>query len=218
MTDLFIPLFPLEVVLLPGEVLPLHIFEERYKQMIAECLDKVEGAAAEGEFGILWVRNGQLLTVGCTASVVQVLRRYDDGRLDILTVGRRRFEILFTNEDGPYLRGAVAFFGDEDLTQPSGSEVSQAKGLLSEVLQRLDAAAETSSETGNPFPASFDIAARLPLGLAVKQQLLETRNEPARLRQVIEIMNRLIPALDFRRQARHKASGNGEVNSEAKPL
>lgn len=185
--------------------------------MIAECLEKGEGAPAEGEFGIVWVRNGELLTVGCTASVVQVLRRYDDGRLDILTIGRRRFEILFTNEEKPYLRGAVAFFNDEDLTQPPGSEVTQARELLSEVLRRLDAVDEASAGPASPRPPSFEIAAQLPLGLAAKQQLLELRNEPARLRQVVEIMNRLIPALDFRRRARHKASGNGDVNPGAKP-
>jgi Lon protease-like protein len=212
MQDLLIPLFPLEIVLFPEEILPLHIFEERYKQMIAECLAKGEHAPPEAEFGIVRAQEDKLQTVGCTAGVVQVMHRYEDGRLDILTVGRRRFEILFTNQDKPYLRGAVAFFEDDDLSQPAASEIEQARSLLGEVLRRLKIAdVESSPLPGKTRSASFQIAARLPLGLEFKQRILVMRDERERLHQVTKVMEKLIPALDFREKARTKASGNGDA-------
>lgn len=214
MQDLLIPLFPLQIVLFPDEVLPLHIFEERYKQMIADCLAKGEHAPPEAEFGIVWAQEDKLHTVGCTAGVVQVMRRYEGGRLDILTVGRRRFEILFTNRDKPYLRGAVAFFEDDDPSQPAASEVERARGLLGEVLRRLKTAAEEASPVpSDARSASFQIAARLPLGLEFKQQILVMRNERDRLQRVTIVMEKLIPALGFREKARAKASGNGDVKA-----
>ena len=88
-----LPLFPLEVVLMPGGHLPLHIFEERYKEMIGEAIRN------NTEFGIVLVNRGALVEVGCTAVVQGVLQEYPDGRLDIVTQGRRRFEILLVNEE-----------------------------------------------------------------------------------------------------------------------
>ena len=198
MQDPLIPLFPLEIVLFPDEILPLHIFEDRYKQMIAECLAKGEPAPPESEFGVAWAQGEELHTVGCTASVARVMRYYEDGRLDILTVGRRRFEILFTNRDKPYLTGAVAFFEDDDPGQPAASEIERARGLLDEVLRRLKTAGEAAPVASNARLISFQIAARLPLGFEFKQQILVMRNERERLHRVTEIMERLIPALDFR--------------------
>src|SRR5918997_5227503 len=93
------PLFPLGIVLLPHEVVPLHIFEERYKLMIGECLD------ADGEFGIVWLADDGLREVGCTARVTQVLDRFDDGRLNILVAGVSRFRLLRRIEDLPYPAG-----------------------------------------------------------------------------------------------------------------
>ena len=206
---LLLPLFPLEVVLFPGDILPLHIFEERYKLMISECLAKGEPAPAEGEFGIVWAEGEQLRTVGCTAAVVQVLRRYDDGRLDIVTAGRRRFEILFTNQDRAYLRGAVTFFEDDDPRQATEAEIARARGLLSQVLRRLKL--EDPPPAGDIRSRSFAIAAHLPLGLEFKQQILAMRSERERLHRVCEAMEKLIPALDFREKARTKSSGNGHV-------
>lgn len=213
MQDTLIPLFPLEVVLFPDEILPLHIFEERYKQMIGGCLAKGEPAPPEAEFGVVWAQGKELHTVGCTASVAQVMRYYEDGRLDILTVGRRRFEILFTNRDKPYLRGAVAFFEDDDPGQPAASEIERARGLLDQVLRRLKTADQASPMPGNAPSISFQIAARLPLGLEFKQQILVMRNEGERLRRVTKFMEELVSALDFREKARTKASGNGDAKA-----
>ena len=104
----WLPLFPLQVVLLPDAELPLHIFEDRYKEMIAEVLrDKIE-------FGVVLANERGIVNTGCTATIERVLREYPDGRLDILTLGRRRFEIERVNEDRAFLRGEVDYFDDED--------------------------------------------------------------------------------------------------------
>src|SRR5262249_605876 len=90
-----LPLFPLEVVLFPRTVLPLHIFEDRYKEMIGDVLRE------ESEFGVVLARENGIVNLGCTAVVSEVIERHPDGRLDILTTGRRRFEVLSLNEERP---------------------------------------------------------------------------------------------------------------------
>src|SRR5437763_397317 len=104
-TDRF-PLFPLGLVLLPGEVVPLHIFEERYKLMIGECLE------SDGEFGIVWLSDDGLREIGCTARVTQVLAELDDGRLNILVAGGRPFRLLRRIDDMPYPAGEVEMLDD----------------------------------------------------------------------------------------------------------
>src|ERR1700679_2226974 len=104
----WMPLFPLQAVLLPGAELPLHIFEDRYKEMIREVLRE------RIEFGVVLGSEKGLLNTGCTATVDKLIREYPDGRMDILATGRRRFEILRLNEDRPFLRGAIEFFDDDE--------------------------------------------------------------------------------------------------------
>ena len=111
MQDALLPLFPLEAVLLPYNVLPLHIFEERYKEMIGLAIRE------KSEFGVVQAGDKGILNLGCTAHIEKVVNEYPDGRMDILTVGRRRFEILFLDQEKSYLRGAVNFFDDEDQTE-----------------------------------------------------------------------------------------------------
>src|ERR1700722_9930137 len=108
----WLPLFPLQVVLLPEAELPLHIFEDRYKEMIGEVLrDKIE-------FGVVLANEKGIVNTGCTAVIERGLRDYPDGRLDILAVGRRRFEIERINDERAFLRGEVDYFDDEDATLP----------------------------------------------------------------------------------------------------
>src|SRR3954466_359018 len=107
MSESLLPLFPLNVVLFPQTDLPLHIFEERYKQMIAECLQH------RREFGVLLAENGEVERTGCAATVASVVKRYDDGRMDIIARGTRRFEVLLFNQALPYMRGEPEFFDDE---------------------------------------------------------------------------------------------------------
>ncbi len=104
----FLPLFPLSVVLLPATPLPLHIFEERYKEMMGELIP------TRAEFGVVMAKDDGIVNVGCTATVDRVLQRYPDGRLDLLAIGQRRFRVVSLNDDKPYLRAAVEYFNDEE--------------------------------------------------------------------------------------------------------
>jgi len=116
MQEELLPLFPLQVVLFPRTALPLHIFEERYKQMIGEVL------RGKTEFGVVQAGENGVVNTGCTASIEKVLKEYPDGRMDLLTIGRRRFEIIMLNDEKTYLRGAVEFFDDE-ASEPVAPEV-----------------------------------------------------------------------------------------------
>ncbi|MBV9302249.1 MAG: LON peptidase substrate-binding domain-containing protein [Acidobacteriaceae bacterium] len=110
-----LPLFPLSVVLLPATPLPLHIFEDRYKEMMGDVMP------VHGEFGIVLAKEDGIVNVGCTATVDRVFRRYPDGRLDLLAVGHRRFQVLSLDEEKAYLRAAVEFFNDEEASDvPAG--------------------------------------------------------------------------------------------------
>lgn len=110
MSAQLLPLFPLSVVLLPATPLPLHIFEDRYKEMMGDVIP------ARGEFGIVLVKDEGIVNVGCTATVERIFRRYPDGRLDLLAIGQRRFQVLSLNEEKAYLRAAVEYFNDEEAT------------------------------------------------------------------------------------------------------
>jgi Lon protease-like protein len=217
MEDLLLPLFPLDVVLLPQELLPLHIFEERYKQMIGECRTAKSTGTGQQEFGVLQLKGDELQTVGCTARIVNVTRKYSDGRLDILTVGARRFEVLYTNEEKSYLRAGVEFFDDE----PTGdtaveSEALRAIELFRETIQRLRKAKEIPVHLPPPYRhLSFRIAGSLPLDIEFKQELLALRDESDRLARVVRVMEQLVAHVDLVEKARGKAGGNGNIHSGA---
>jgi len=104
----FLPLFPLSVVLLPATPLPLHIFEERYKEMMGELIP------ARAEFGVVMAKDDGIVNVGCSATIDRVIHRYPDGRLDLIAIGRRRFRVVSLNDDKPYLRASVEYFNDEE--------------------------------------------------------------------------------------------------------
>ena len=205
-----LPLFPLEVVLLPEEPLPLHIFEERYKMMIGECLQAKAAGKGQQEFGVVLAKGQALSPVGCTARIVNLTRQYEDGRMDILTVGKRRFEILLTNEEKPYLRGAVAYFEDDGPDTPRDAEAETAIERFREVMRKLRQAAEMPVHLPRPYRyLSFRIAAALPLDLEFKQRLLSLRNEPERLALVQRALEILQDQLEQVRMSRKKAGGNG---------
>ena len=114
MPEFLLPLFPLKVVLFPRTEIPLHIFEERYKEMIGECLEQ------RSEFGIVLLLDEGLASIGCTAAVKQVIRKFEDGRMDILVRGQRRFELAQLDQEKSYLRGEAQFFDDEAGEVPAG--------------------------------------------------------------------------------------------------
>jgi ATP-dependent Lon protease len=213
MEETLLPLFPLEVVLLPEETLPLHIFEERYKEMIGECLKAKASGAGQQEFGVVLAKGQEIYSVGCTALIVNLTRQYADGRMDILTVGKRRFEIALTNDEKDYLRGSVEFFDDDKADTPSDALAQRATELFREIMRKLRRSADMPIHLSRPYRhLSFRLAAPLLLELDFKQQLLSMRDEPQRLQVLIEVMQRLGPRLDTAEKARSKAGGNGNIH------
>lgn len=210
MEEVLLPLFPLEVVLLPEEPLPLHIFEDRYKEMVGACLEAKAAGFGQQEFGVVLAKEREMHTVGCSARIVNLTRKYEDGRMDILTVGKRRFEILLTNEEKPYLRGAVEFFNDEGADTPPDSEAEQAIELFRGIIRRLRRASEMPVHLTRPYRyLSFRLAAPLPFDLEFKQQLLTVRNEPERLHLVVRAIDLLLTQISALEKAQRKAGGNG---------
>jgi Lon protease-like protein len=212
MEENLLPLFPLEIVLLPEEPLPLHIFEDRYKTMIGECLQAKAAGKGLQEFGVVLLKGQAVSAVGCTARIINLTRQYEDGRMDILTVGKRRFEILLTNEDRPYLQGAVDYFEDEGPDAPSDAAAELAIERFREAMRKLRHAAEMPVHLPRPYRyLSFRIAAALPLDLGFKQQLLTLRDEPERLMLVQRALEILMNQLEQVQQSQKKAGGNGHA-------
>jgi hypothetical protein len=183
-----LPLFPLEVVLLPQNYLPLHIFEDRYKEMIGEAIE--QGA----EFGIVLAAEGGIVNAGCTASIERVLKQYDDGRYDLITVGRRRFVIRALDEERSFLRGEVEFFDDDDPAAPRD-------------LREQAISASSEAEGDGPL-LSFDLA-RSVQDLHFRQQLLMCRSEADRLRQLIQFFPKQKLKDDYTSQMKTLAVRNG---------
>ncbi len=197
-----IPLFPLNVVLFPGEELPLHIFEPRYRRMVRDCLD------ARSPFGMLLAMDDGITKVGCTAEILEVVKRYPDGRMDIITVGRDIFRVVELFTEDPLLEGQVDYL--EDRESPLDS---QQKCQLIEVYETCHTllfnslprdVVETSEET-----LAYAIASSLPLDLLWKQQILELRTESERRERLLRYLRDWAPHL-LNEKALHKsAGGNG---------
>ena len=198
-----LPLFPLDVVLLPGAPLPLHIFEPRYKEMIAEC------RAAEAPFGVVRALDHGIAEIGCTAEIVTVTKEYPDGRLDLIAAGRSRFEILELNPERSFLRADVLLIPDEPAV-PDPGETARAVQVHKDVLSLAGAVQDLSSADRNAL--SFHLAGSLPLDLDFKQQLLEMRMENQRIKEVADYLDKLLPNLRRAARAREKAGGNGHAH------
>ena len=198
-----IPLFPLDVVLFPNTPLPLHIFEPRYKEMIAECL------AQNRIFGVVRALEQGLAEVGCTAEIVTVVKEYPDGRLDLVAEGRNRFEIVAVNQDRTFLQGEVLMIDDEPGSPPQ-QEAARAVQLHSELLAIAGAKQDLSA--ADPTLLSFHLAGSLPLDLDFKQRLLSLCSEAERLSVLITYLETIIPNLQRGARARQKAGGNGHVH------
>jgi Lon protease-like protein len=197
-----VPLFPLEVVLFPGVPLPLHVFEPRYKEMIGECL------AQEKQFGIVLAQENGVAAVGCTAEIVAVTKKYDDGRMDIVTEGRKRFEVLEVNQERDFLRADVLFFED-DPDKATQEEVAHAIKLHGDILA-LTGARQSLPNTDDAC-LSFLLAGSLPLDLEFKQNLLSLRSEAKRIQAVITYLDAILPKLRRAVHVRQKAGGNGHA-------
>jgi Lon protease-like protein len=205
-----IPLFPLNVVLLPGAPLPLHIFEERYKQMVNECLE------SESEFGMVLADESGTRRVGCTARIVELVERYEDGRMLILVEGSRRFKLNNILTGRPYYMGEIEYL-EEEPEEDVNALAEECIALLERV---VEAATEGSVgiEIEPPYRnLSFAIAGRVEFDLETRQQILELTSEKERLQKVKELLTAAAQRLERERQAREKAQTNGHLRGDWRP-
>lgn len=198
-----LPLFPLELVLLPGTLLPLHIFEPRYKEMIGECLSSKE------PFGIIRALEQGVAEIGCTAEITEVTKKYPDGRLDLISRGLNRFEVIELNQERSFLRGEVMVIPDEPSTADS-EEKARAIELHRQFLSLAGAAQDLSAADEKTL--SFYLAGSLPLDLDFKQKLLATLSERERIHELAEYLEAILPAVSRAARGRQKAGGNGHAH------
>ena len=197
-----IGLFPLPLVLLPTEQVPLHIFEERYKDLIAECLDD------EAEFGLVYADEAGIREIGTRAAVIEVLTRFEDGRMNILVEGRGRFRLLELTSGRAFQTGETTSLEDVDDVVDADTE-ERARALFDR-LREL-----TSSEIQMPEPGtprlSYVLAARVELAVEAKLELLAETSENVRLERVCELLEEAAVAVERQRTAAERAAGNGKV-------
>ena len=203
-----IPLFPLGLVLLPQMPLPLHIFEERYKLMIGKCLEKNK------EFGIVYFNGSDIQAIGCTASIQQVLKRYDDGRLDILTRGENRFEINEMYDQKTYLEAGVSFFDDklEENTAACQKLADNGMNLLKRFAGLSGMQGEYSFADMMDFQSiSFLIAGCEGFSFQEKQKFLEMSSTRERLEKSVGALTKIIERTEITAEIQKIIGGNGNM-------
>lgn len=198
-----ISLFPLNVVLFPGEQLPLHIFEPRYRRMVRNCLEE------KSPFGMLLALPKGVVRVGCTAEIVEVVKHYEDGRMDILTVGREPFRILEVFTDDPLLQGQIDYLEVHDLPleAPARQRLIEAYEICHAI---LFSNLPRSFDEVAPEQLAYAVAAALPLDLMWKQQILELRSETERQERLLGYLRDWAPHLQKAEALRQRAGGNGQ--------
>ena len=202
MSTVRLPLFPLNVVLLPGADLPLHIFEPRYRQMVRECLD------TQSPFGLLLALPNGIAGIGCTAEILEVTKRHPDGRFDIVTVGREPFRVVELSNGEPLLRGEVDFL--EDRPSPINSSICRELNDLYETCHTLifgDYPRDLCSAPDSNI--SYQVAAELPMDLLWKQRILELRCEAERQERLVAYLREWAPHLQQTTVLRARAASAG---------
>jgi ATP-dependent Lon protease len=192
-------LFPLELALLPGEQVPLHIFEPRYRELIGECLDE------RREFGLVLAEGDELREIGTRAAVVEVLERLQDGSLNVVVEGGARFRLVEETSGRSFRTGIAQAVEDADDPAPA-DERRQALELFRELRTLLDSDVEDPNER---VPLSFALAARVDFGSSAKQQLLETTSERERLELMRRLLRRAVQKTRAERARREVAARNG---------
>jgi len=197
-----IPLFPLNVVLLPGAELPLHIFEPRYREMVKNCLKE------KSEFGMLLSLPKGVARVGCTAEILDVAKRYDDGRMDIVTAGRAPFRVVELFTEDPLLEGQVDYLEDREAA-PNPRIQRQLVELFEACHTLIFDDYPKNLEGASPEELSYLVAAALPMDLLWKQQILELRSEVDRQERLVAYLREWAPHLQKKEAMRQRAGGNG---------
>ena len=196
------PLFPLGLVALPSELIPLHIFEERYKTMIGRCREE------ESEFGIVWLADDGLRPIGCACEIAEVLERMPDGRLNLVARGTRAFRIEARQEELAYPAGTVEFLADrEEQVEPEAAE--EAHTVYAELVEQATDRTPDPAEVA--AMSAYEMAATVEFGLEAKQGLLDLRSETARLKLVARLFRAAMKRLDFVERAQARARSNGKV-------
>jgi Lon protease-like protein len=196
------PLFPLALVALPHELVPLHIFEERYRMMFDELLER------DGEFGIVWMTEAGTRGIGCACEIDQVLERLEDGRLNVLTRGTRPFRIVERQDDMPYPAATVEFLRDKDEVHDERAAAGARKAYAELVAEATDTEPDPDELAEK---SAYEMAATVDFGLDAKQGLLDLRSENARMRLVTRLFRAALKRLDFVERARARARSNGKV-------
>lgn len=201
MPSRLIPLFPLQVVVFPRTPLALHIFEERYKEMIGEAIRN------HSEFGVVLARDEGIVNAGCTVVVEKLLQMHPDGRMDILTRGRRRFEIASLNEEKTYLQAEVEFFDDDDFAPTPPELRDQALSQFHDLSEVSDVPEQNTPDLDDP-QLSFQLAQTLP-DVDFLHGLLRHRSETGRLKQLNQYLNSYIPRQRTIQRVKQLAPTNG---------
>ena len=196
-------LFPLGIVLLPSEQIPLHIFEDRYQELIGECL------AEEREFGLVYANEDGLREIGTRAAVTEVLDRFDDGRLNIVCEGRDRFRLLELTDGRSFQTGLVEAIEDEsDIADPKDS--AHALELFHRLVELTGA--EVDEPRLDVPQLSFELAGRFEFAPELKQQLLQLTSERQRMKLLAELLAGAAVAVEQEREIAGRAQGNGKVD------
>ena len=200
-----IGLFPLGIVLLPTEQVPLHIFEPRYRELIAECVDN------EQPFGLVYADDDGLRRTGTLASVVEVVDRFEDGRLNIVVEGGERFRLLELTDGRAFHTGTVEPLPDND-DPPDPDDVTRGIRLFAQLVELTGADVEAPGEDiGQP---SFSLASRFELAPELKLELLEETSERLRLKRLCEILETVATAVQRQRETAELAARNGHAHPQ----
>ena len=196
-----LPLFPLGLVLYPNERLPLHIFEERYKDLTHYCLENDE------PFGIVYSEDAEIAQMGSTARIKEVVNRYDDGRMDIMVEGEQRFRLNQMYEKESYITADVELIEDED----TEVDLSLKERVITQHMKLLELAGRTvrPSLYENVEFLSFVLAQNAGLDTPQKQELLELNSENDRIKYLIRHFEELIPRIEQREDVRRRVRSNG---------
>jgi Lon protease-like protein len=209
MAGLELPIFELPMVLLPGEQVPLHIFEERYKRMIGTVLEQGE------PFGIVLRDDDGARSIGCTAHIDDVLERFDDGRMNIVVSGEAPFKVLDRFESPEYPTGEVELIPDQDVPAIDETSANAAREAFAELAERATGERPEPEELDGA--TAYAIAARIELPPETKQQLLEMRDEDDRMALLANALGAVGKALERAEEAAERASGNGKVHFPGLP-
>jgi Lon protease-like protein len=196
------PLFPLGIVALPSELIPLHIFEERYKTMIGHCIEE------DSEFGIVWLADDGLRPVGCACEIAEVLERMEDGRINLIARGTRPFRLESRQDTLPYPAGTIEFLDDRQ-EEPDGEAADDARSAYAKLVEQATDRTPDLDEIAGM--SAYEMAATVEFGLDDKQGLLDLRSEGARMRLLTRLFRAAVRRLDFVERAQAMARSNGKV-------